>query len=204
MTATDPSPGRRPRACLGARRADPAPARSGKLLRLSVYWLGLVAVFQGIGLIMQERIKDLVPDASVQYTTLGIAQVAGVAIAIAVQPTVGSISDYTISRFGRRKPFILIGTTLDLVFLVGIATSNSIVAIAALVVLLQFSSNFAQGPFQGYVPDMVPAPQVGLASGMVGLFTVLGVVFGSAMASLGLDPRRLPRARRSCWASSSS
>ena len=158
----------------------------GQLIRLSVYWLGLVAVFQGIGVIMQERIKDLVPDPSVQYTTLGLVQLAGVAIAVLVQPTVGSISDYTISRFGRRKPFILIGTSLDLVFLIGIATSNSILAIAALVVLLQFSSNFAQGPFQGYVPDMVPAPQVGLASGMVGLFTVLGVVFGSAMASLGL------------------
>ena len=151
-------------------------------------------MFQGIGLIMQERIKDLVPDETVQYTTLGIVQMAGVVIAVLVQPTVGSISDYTISRFGRRKPFILIGTTLDLVFLIGIATSNSILVIAALVVLLQFSSNFAQGPFQGYVPDMVPAPQVGLASGMVGLFTVLGVVFGSAMASLGLVARRLPRA----------
>ena len=157
-----------------------------QLLRLSVYWLGLVAVFQGIGLIMQERIKVLVPDPTVQYTTLGLVQAAGVVIAVLVQPTVGSISDYTISRFGRRKPFILIGTTLDLVFLIGIATSNEILVIAALVVLLQFSSNFAQGPFQGYVPDMVPAPQVGLASGMVGLFTVLGVVFGSAMASLGL------------------
>ena len=43
-----------------------------QLIRLSVYWLGLVAVFQGIGLIMQERIKDLVPDEAVQYTTLGI------------------------------------------------------------------------------------------------------------------------------------
>ncbi len=158
----------------------------GQLLRLSVYWLGLVAVFQGIGLILQERIKVLVPDTTVQYTTLGVIQMAGVIIAVAVQPTVGSISDYTISRFGRRKPFILIGTTLDLVFLIGIATSNDILAIAALIVLLQFSSNFAQGPFQGYVPDMVPAPQVGLASGLVGLFTVLGIMFGSAMASLGL------------------
>ena len=99
----------------------------GQLIRLSVYWLGLVAVFQGIGLIMQERIKVLVPDASVQYTTLGVVQLAGVAIAVLVQPTVGSISDYTISRFGRRKPYILIGTSLDLVFLIGIATSNSIV-----------------------------------------------------------------------------
>jgi MFS family permease len=158
----------------------------GQLLRLSVYWLGLVAVFQGINIILQERIKVLVPDPTIQYTTLGLVFAAGVITAVLVQPTVGSISDYTISRFGRRKPYILIGTTLDLIFLVGLATSNSIIAVAAFIVLLQFSSNFAQGPFQGYVPDLVPASQVGLASGMVGLFTILGVVTGSALASLGV------------------
>ena len=157
-----------------------------QLVRLSVYWLGLVAVFQGIGIILQERIKVIVPDANVQYTTLGVVQFLGVVIAILVQPTVGSLSDYTVSRFGRRKPYILIGTTLDLVFLVGLATSNTLVAVAAFVILLQFSSNFAQGPFQGYVPDLIPAAQVGLASGMVGLFTILGVVTGTALATLGI------------------
>jgi len=158
----------------------------GQLVRLSIYWLGLVAVVQGVGIILQERIKVLVPDPNVQYTTLGLLQIAGMLIAIVVQPTIGSLSDYTISRFGRRKPYILIGTTLDFIFLVGLATSNTVVAVAAFVTLLQFSSNFAQGPFQGYVPDLVAAPQVGLASGMVGLFTVLGVVTGTALATLGL------------------
>ena len=152
----------------------------GQLVRLSVYWLGLVAVFQGIGVILQERIKVLVPDPNIQYTTArASSQPPASSSPILVQPTVGSISDYTITRFGRRKPYILIGTMLDVVFLIGLATSNTILAVAAFVVLLQFSSNFAQGPFQGYVPDLVPAPQVGLASGMVGLFTVLGVVTGT-------------------------
>ena len=45
-------------------------------------------------------------------------------------------------------------------------------------VLLQISANFAQGPFQGYVPDLVPAKQVGLASALVGLFQVLGNAAG--------------------------
>lgn len=157
-----------------------------QLLRLSVYWLGLIAVVQGIGVILQERIKDLVPDPTIQYTTLGIIQAAGVLIAVLVQPIAGSISDYTISRFGRRKPYILVGTLLDVVFLIGIATSNTVLAVGAFVVLLQFSANFAQGPFQGYVPDLIPPAQVGLASGLVGLFTVLGVVVGTALASLGL------------------
>ncbi len=158
----------------------------GQLLRLSVYWLGLIAVVNGIGVILQERIKDLVPDPTVQYTTLGIIQAAGVLIAVLVQPIAGSVSDYTISRFGRRKPYILVGTLLDVLFLVGIATSNTVLAVGAFVVLLQFSANFAQGPFQGYVPDLIPPQQVGLASGLVGLFTVLGVVVGTALASIGL------------------
>ena len=155
------------------------------LLRLSVYWLGLVAVFGGIGVILQERAKVLIPDESVRFTTVGIVQLLGVIVAVLVQPTVGSISDYTVSRFGRRKPYILIGTLLDVVFLVGLATSNTLFMVAAFVLLLQFSSNFAQGPFQGYVPDLVPPHQVGLASGMVGLFQVLGVVTGTALATIG-------------------
>ena len=71
-----------------------------------------------------------------------------------VQPTIGTISDYTITPLGssqavhrhRRDPRRPVPP--------GIATSRTI-AIAAFVVLLQFSSNFAQGPFQGYVPDLV-------------------------------------------------
>ena len=120
--------------------------------------------------------------------------------------------DYTISRWGRRKPYIFIGSILDLVFLVGIASSNSLLAIAAFIALLQFSSNFAQGPFQGYVPDLVPAPQVGTASALVGLMQVLGVVSGYVIGGArGRDPRlraradraRRPRVRRRCCRSSS-
>jgi MFS family permease len=158
----------------------------GHLVRLSIYWLGLVAVINGVGIMLQERIKTIVPDPSLQYTTLGIVQVVGIVVAIVVQPTIGSISDYTVSRFGRRKPYILIGTTLDLIFLIGLATSNTVLSLAAFVTLLQLSSNFAQGPFQGYIPDLVPAAQVGLASAMVGMFTVLGAVTGAAFASLGI------------------
>jgi MFS family permease len=158
-----------------------------QLLRLSLYWLGLSAVFAGIGGILTGRLQfdHLVPagtegEAYVQMTLVGTL------IAIVVQPTVGTISDYTRSRWGRRKPFIVIGSILDVVFLFGIASSNTVLAIAAFMILLQFSSNFAQGPFQGYVPDLVPAPQVGLASSLVGLFSVLGNVTGFAIAALAV------------------
>src|SRR5450756_653288 len=44
----------------------------------------------------------------------------------------------------------------------------------------------AQGPFQGYVPDLVPERQVGLASALVGMFQVLGNVTGAVVAALAV------------------
>ncbi len=160
---------------------------SWQLIRLSLYWLGLSAVMGGITALLGNRLvaEKLVPlntegDALFRMTALGAF------IAMLVQPTVGTISDYTISRWGRRKPYIVIGSVLDIVFLFGVASSNTVVAIAVFVILLQVSSNFAQGPFQGYVPDLVPAHQVGIASSLVGLFSVLGQVTGFAIAALAL------------------
>ncbi len=117
-------------------------------------------------------------------TTLFGLTIGGSIVALLVQPTVGSLSDYTITRWGRRKPYILIGSVLDLIFLYGIATSNGLLAIAGFVILLQFSSNVAQGPFQGYVPDLVPAHQVGLASSLVGLMQIMGNVAGFTIGSI--------------------
>ncbi len=159
----------------------------GQLVRLSLYWLGLSSIFAGLNNILGGRIIfEGLGDEAFKATTLFILSAMGTLIAVLVQPTIGSISDYTISRWGRRKPYIFIGTTLDLVFLLGIASSNTVIAIAAFMALLQFSSNVAQGPFQGYVPDLVPEPQVGLASALVGLFQVLGNAAGFRIGALAV------------------
>jgi MFS family permease len=115
-------------------------------------------------------------------------------VAILVQPTVGAMSDYAVTRWGRRKPFIVVGSLLDLVFLFGIATSNTLLMLAAFVILLQFSTNIARGPFQGYVPDLVADAQVGMASAMVGMMQIIGNVTGYALISLAAVVNNRPLA----------
>src|SRR5664279_3432099 len=163
------------------------PLPLGHLIRISMYWLGISAVWSGILDIVNNRLQytGLVRKGSEGLGGLEIA-LAGTFIAILVQPTIGTISDYTMTRWGRRKPYIFIGATLDVIFLWGVATSNTLPAVAAFVTMLQFSSNFAQGPFQGYVPDLVPAKQVGLASGLIGLMAALGNVAGYAVSAVAL------------------
>lgn len=158
------------------------------LVTLSVYWLGILTIQYGLGtVVVPSMVEDFVGKAN---AGAGLAVVNGVAViaSIFVQPTVGMISDYTITRWGRRKPYIFIGGLLDMLFLYGIATSNTFVALVAFYFLIQVSSNFAQGPFQGYVPDLVPAKQVGTASGLMGLMIVLGSIVGVGIAMTGLQP----------------
>lgn len=155
------------------------------LLELSVYWFGISIIWGGLdGAIIPFRLEQAYPDDF--GLRFAIISAAAVIMAIVVQPTVGMISDYTITRWGRRKPFIVIGALLDVVFLVGVATSQDFLVLLVFMVLLQFSSNFAQGPFQGYVPDLVPAKQVGLASGLMGLMLVLGRIAGVGVGTLGI------------------
>jgi len=159
----------------------------GQLVRLSLYWLGLSSIFAGLQAILGGRLEfEHLVQPGTEGTALFQMTAFGSLIAAIVQPTVGSLSDYTVSRWGRRKPYIVVGSVLDIVFLVGIASSSTVLTIAAFMTLLQVSANVAQGPFQGYVPDLVPERQVGLASALVGMFQVLGNVTGAVVAALAV------------------
>jgi MFS family permease len=165
----------------------------GQLARLSAYWLGLTAIDSAVGLFTQNRVNY---GGFVQDLDVGRAQaligIGGAIIGIILQPTVGQMSDYAVTRWGRRKPFIVFGSLLDVVFLVGIATSNSVLSLAAFVTLLAFSTNIARGPFQGYVPDLIAAPQVGMASALVGLMQILGNITGIALVTISLALDAMP------------
>jgi MFS family permease len=162
------------------------------LARISLYWLGLTAIDGAVGLFIQNRLVfgGFVDKFEVGRTSFLISIPAAI-IGIIVQPTVGYLSDYTVSRWGRRKPYIVIGSLLDLVFLTGIATANNVLALATFVALLAFSTNIARGPFQGYVPDLVPERQVGLASAMVGLMQIFGNVTGFFLVNLAIALGRI-------------
>jgi MFS family permease len=155
------------------------------LVRISLFWLGLTSIDAVVNAAVQSRVKfEHLVEPGTEGSSLAIVAVLTFVFSVAIQPTVGSISDYASTRWGRRKPFIVGGALFDALFLIGIASANSLLAIAAFATLLALSTNVARGPFQGYVPDLVPPRQVGLASSMVGLMQVLGNVVGFGLAAL--------------------
>ena len=176
------------RAVVDARPTALLPATH--LLRISAYWLGLTAIDASVGLVVQDRVQydpSLHVDPLMTGTATAAVGLAGALISIIVQPTVGYISDFTESRWGRRKPYIVLGSLFDVLFLLGIAYSNTLLAIAAFSALLAVSTNVARGPFQGYVPDLVAEPQVGTASALVGMMQVIGNVTGVILATFAIQ-----------------
>jgi MFS family permease len=171
-----------------------------ELFDLSSYWLAINLLWGALGIsLLPLLMVQLVcggsatcahpaPIVGAFAPGKGVAEAiivnAGLLVAILVQPTAAAISDYASTRWGRRKPFIFAGTLLDLVFLAGLYLAGAWVGVFCFYVLLQFSSNVAQGPFQGYVPDLVPAGQVGLASGLMGLMIMLGQGAGPMLVAL--------------------
>ena len=117
-------------------------------------------------------------------TAASLLKSTGTVIAIVWQPIVGAISDRTATRWGRRHPFIVAGTVGDLIFLTAIAFTGAYWWLVVFYFMLQFASNTAQAPYQGLLPDVVPEPQRGQASGYYGVANLVGIAGGTVGAGL--------------------
>ncbi|OLD46208.1 MAG: hypothetical protein AUI48_09010 [Chloroflexi bacterium 13_1_40CM_2_68_14] len=149
---------------------------------LSIYWVAIGYLWNSLGgLILPNLIEQLVGHAH-KGVALGVLEGIGSLMAVVWQPLVGAYSDRTRTRFGRRHPFIVIGTLGDVIFLIGIALSGSYWLVVVFYFLLQTASNTAQGPYQGLLPDVVPVDQRGNASGYYGMSNVLGLLLGTVGA----------------------
>jgi maltose/moltooligosaccharide transporter len=99
-----------------------------------------------------------------------------------VQPIIGQWSDNTWSpRFGRRRPFFLVGAILSSLALLAMPTSSTLWMAAGLLWVLDASINISMEPFRAFVADLLPARERTRGFAMQSLFIGLGAVIASAM-----------------------
>ncbi len=144
--------------------------------KITIFGFALAALWGSLHTtVIQQRLLDFVP-ASEKNTYLGLLTFAGLMLAIIIQPIAGSLSDRSGFGWGRRRPFILAGTILAIFFLSGIGWSGSYAVIFIIYCLLQIASNTAQGPYQAFIPDLVPEGRRGIASGIKSFLEIGGGV----------------------------
>ena len=150
------------------------------LLAINVHWLGISSITSSLTPLLLPYLVALFAPPDRKNTYLATVRVISLALAMMVQPIAGLISDRSTLRWGRRRPFIVLGTGLTVLSLVVIGLSPQLadgggvksfasLAYAVLltgIVLWQMSSNIGQAALQALVPDLVPRSQRGRVSGI--------------------------------------
>lgn len=114
-----------------------------------------------------------------------------------VQPVVGTASDKTWTRLGRRLPYLIVGAGIAVIVMCllpnagsfGLAVSSAIIIGLVALMLLDTSINMAMQPFKMLVGDMVNEKQKGLAysiqSFLCNAGSIVGYVFPFLLTWLG-------------------
>ena len=118
---------------------------------------------------------------------------------ILVQPIVGTLSDKTWTRFGRRIPYLFVGATIAVLVMcllpnagsLGMAAATAMVFGLGALMFLDTSINMAMQPFKMLVGDMVNEKQKALAysiqSFLCNAGSVVGFVFPFFFTYIGLS-----------------
>ncbi len=146
---------------------------------MNIYWFGLAFMWNALHpIVLPALLLAYVPESR-KNTYLGGMTFAGLLLAMVIQPLSGGLSDRTVSRWGRRRPWMGIGLLFDVFFLAGMALAGGFWGLTTAYILLQIASNIAHGPAQGLIPDLVPATERGVAAGFKNLFDMSGLVLAS-------------------------
>jgi maltose/moltooligosaccharide transporter len=126
-----------------------------------------------------------------EESSLPYLWLAGPITGLIIQPIIGSMSDRTWNRLGRRRPYFLAGAILASTALFFMPDSSAVWMAAGLLWILDASINITMEPFRAFVADKLPEEQrtlgfvmqswfigIGqtLANGLPYLFSTLGVV----------------------------
>jgi MFS family permease len=163
-------------------------------ITINLFWLGLNIRNTALGSIFMPYLVGIFAPEAIKNTALGAMRSAGLVIAMLVQPAAGLLSDRSTSRFGRRRPYILVGALFDCLFLAAIALSWNYWALLIAILLIQFSSNISHGPLQGLIPDLVPEDQRGRASAIKAIMELLPIIL------VGLTIAKMVGAGQLDWA----
>jgi MFS family permease len=170
-------------------------ARTFDLFAVNSYWPGLSFMWNSLHLLVLPAVLLTFVDDARKNTALGMLTFVGLIIALLVQPVSGALSDAWPSRFGRRRPLLVLGTLADLICLYLIATAGNLATLAVGYIGLQFTSNIAHGPAQGLMHDRVPLEQMGVASGVKNFFDMAGMVVSALVVGrliTSQDPNPVP------------
>jgi maltose/moltooligosaccharide transporter len=109
---------------------------------------------------------------------------AGPITGLLIQPIIGSMSDRTWNRLGRRRPYFLVGAILASIALFFMPDSSALWMAAGLLWILDASINITMEPFRAFVADKLPEEQRTLGFVMQSWFIGIGQTLANVLPYL--------------------
>ncbi len=107
----------------------------------------------------------------------------------------GIISDNTRTKFGRRRPFLLMGIVAGIAMIFFGFSSNYIMCLAIDVVIIGIASNAFLVAERSLVPDTIEVEKRGRANGLINSISYIGLLIGVALLLLGNELFGIPDPR---------
>jgi len=156
-----------------------------RLLAINSLWLGQGAHWPPISFQLVPVAAFMIAGGSADLL-IGRVYAAGNVFALIAPVLAGWLSDRTSTRWGRRRPWILAGTAVNLGGIGLLAAAGSPLTLAFAYMLVQLAFNLAGGAFAAVIPDVVPPTDRGRASGLLGMMNAAGAVVGLAAVTATL------------------
>ena len=141
--------------------------------------VGFLGIQYSFGL-QQTAINPIFLYLGASEDMLPILNIAGPVTGLIVQPIIGALSDKTWSlKWGRRKPYFLIGALLGSICLFAFPHSPVLWFAVGLLWILDVGNNVAMEPYRAFVGDKLPEKQLSLGYQMQSLFCGLGTLLAT-------------------------
>ena len=147
-------------------------------LTININWFAITLRTSVLGGLIVPLLVQTYVGESQKGTYFGTIRLWALMVALLTQALIGMFSDRSHSRMGRRRPFILAGTLLEvvviacLIWIAGLRGMTGYAVLFAAYLLSMVLSNFSQAATQGFIPDLVPPERRGFASGVKTLLEV--------------------------------
>jgi MFS family permease len=144
-------------------------------------WLGIwMAQLTPVQLLLPLQIEGLRTSADWVDSVLAFGVISGIAggLALIAYPLAGALSDRTVGKFGRRKPWILGGAVLFAAALVLLSLQSTMIGVGAFWSLAIIGFCVLTAALTATISDQVPVDQRGVVSGWIATPQAVGLVLG--------------------------
>lgn len=150
---------------------------SAQIWNMSFGFLGIQIGFD----LQNGNVSRIFQTLGAEVNELAILWIAAPMTGLIVQPIIGHLSDNTWGRFGRRRPYFLIGALLATLALFVMPNSPTLWVAAGMLWVMDASLNITMEPFRAFVGDNLPDRQRTRGFAMQSFFIGVGAVVAGAL-----------------------